>query len=129
MHEEGLEVFNTEGSEDITEPLFKNFIIYPVEVFNIPYPLYKLKIPPSPISKFWPLGVTKPKDIPILDVNEVKFFYREAKKEILGDKPEGNVFEKTYEIARKQNRQQIKRRGKQSFNKRPQFPIRKRGKY
>lgn len=129
MHEEGLDVFDTEGSKDVTEPLFKNFIIYPVEVVDIPYSLYKLKIPPSPISRFWPLGVTDPADIPILDVNEVKLLYKEAKKEMNGDRPEKNVFGKTYEIARKQNNQQRKVRSRQGFNKRSRFPVGKKVKY
>lgn len=119
MHQEGLDVFDTEDANDVTEPMFKEFVIYPVDVDNIfPYCVYKLKIPPSPISKFWPLGATDPEDIPVIDLKLVKKYYRKAKKE-MGQDPNEKVFPKTYEIVKKQQRSNPQRFSDESpFQKR-----------
>lgn len=117
MQQEGLDVFDTKDSKEITEPMLKDFIIYPVEVDNLlPYCLYKLKFPDSPIAHFWPLGATDPKDIPIIDLKTIKKFYKKAKKKIDDDDlPEGEIFTETYEIVKKPLKRKISRPQEESI--------------
>ena len=108
MEQEGSDVFDTEDSREETEILFKWFVVYPVEE-RLPFCLYKLKIPPSPIAKYWPLGAVKSKDVPIIDFKEVKSFYDSAKKELNQNQLKFNeISEKFLEFNKKKNANQAR---------------------
>lgn len=110
MKQENLDVFETEDSDEITEPMFKSFVIFPVEVDDFfPHCLYKLKLPGSPISHFWPLGATDSKDIPIIDLKLIKKFYKKAKDKIPENERKDETPSETYEIEKKQKKKKTKR--------------------
>lgn len=82
MKQEGPEVFKTPGYNEMTEPMFKIFVLHPVECKEcLSWCFYKMKIPPSDISHFWPLGAKNVNDIPMFDLNVMKEYYKEGKKQ------------------------------------------------
>lgn len=116
MQQEGIEAFNTEDANDITDPMFKNFVIYPVEVKNqFPPCLYDLKIPPSPIAKYWPLGAVDPKDIPIMNLKEVKKYFNAARKKMNESELRQGEISKTEVITKSPKRRQQSRFNRQGF--------------
>ena len=99
MIDEGPAVFNTPGSTDKMEPMFNTFVVFPVDSReDLPWCLYRLKIPPSEIAHFWPLGATEVEDIPMLDLSVMKKFYDEAKKQISKDELKYNRSDEMYHL-------------------------------
>lgn len=81
MVQEGSEVFDDMEDDEIIDPYLKTLITRPAHsTSNIPWNIYKIKIPPSEIaSKYWPL--IKPGiQVPIFDLNEIKIHYKKALK-------------------------------------------------
>lgn len=77
MVQEGKEFFEHLPPDEITEPFLKALVIHPPDSqINIPWGIYKLKIPPSPIAeKFWPIHKERAK-LPMFDLIEIKTFYK-----------------------------------------------------
>lgn len=80
MTQEGKKFFTKLNDKEITDPLLKSLIIYPAtKTTNIPWEIYKLKIPPSPLAeKYFPLS---PK-APMFDLEEIKKSYKNALKNL-----------------------------------------------
>lgn len=72
--------------DEIVDPYLKALVIHPAtSLSNIPWNIYRIKIPPSPIAdKYWPL--IKPDDkVPMFNLNEIMEYY---KKELATLSPE-----------------------------------------
>lgn len=76
MTQEGPEFFDTIQSDEVIDPYLKALVIHPAQSMqNIPWNIYKIKIPPSPIAeKFWPLRRNKP---PMFDLQEIMVHYKQ----------------------------------------------------
>lgn len=84
MDQEGPEFFDNLPSDEVTDPFLKALVNHPPDSqSNIPWGIYKIKIPPSPIAeKYWPL---RKSNLPIFDLEEIKTFYR---KEVIQLSPD-----------------------------------------
>ena len=75
MTQEGKEFFEHLPPDEVTEPFLKALVIHPPgSKTNIPWGIYKIKIPPSPIAeKYWPSSY---KTLPMFNLEEIKIYYK-----------------------------------------------------
>lgn len=105
MVQEGKEFFEHLPPDEVTEPFLKALVIHPPgSKTNIPWGIYKIKIPPSPIAeKYWPIHVNNAK-IPMFDLNEIKSFYKKELAQLSPDELLLNRRDPLYFVYIKNNR-------------------------
>lgn len=100
MDQEGKEFLENLQNDEVTEPFLKALVIHPPNsTSNIPWGIYKIKIPPSPIAKkYWPLRKT---NLPIFNLDEIKAFYKEELTKLSPEELELNRREPLYIVYEK----------------------------
>ncbi|KAK8885955.1 5'-3' exoribonuclease 1 [Tritrichomonas musculus] len=75
MVQEEKDFFDNIQYDEVTDPFLKALVNHPPDsMVNIPWNIYKIKIPPSPIAeKYWPSSY---KTLPMFNLEEIKIYYK-----------------------------------------------------
>lgn len=111
MEQENAQFFDQFKNEQKTEPLLKTLITRPAySTANIPWNIYKLKIPPSVLApKYWPL-IKPPQTVPMFNLEEILVDYKKAlltlnEEEKNLNRKDDNYFVYTKQVTQNENQQ------------------------